>query len=402
LKAAFHVERAEGLYLYNKQGDKVLDGIASWWCCHHGHGHPKLLEALEKQAGKMVHVSLAGLSHDLCEELATRLRALSGLDYVFYSDNGSTAIEVALKICWQRAKLRGEEKRRLIVSFENGYHGDTLACMSVGKTDFHDIYSDQFFDVIHLPSPSRPSDCIEALEQLFEAQGDTVAGLIIEPLLQAAGGMLVHEEQTLKRIHELCRSHGVPMIADEIAVGLGRCGDLWATKRAGFVPDILCTSKGLTGGMLPLAATCLSAEIAEEFKSSSSQAFLNHGHTFTANPLACAVALASLDLIEAPEFLPHCRELENLLKENLPRFEAEIPGASVRHMGTVGIVQMDLPDSSEILWGHFKKMIDKGYFLRPLGNISYFWPPLTITCEEYQEMLDVSRETLKIVNESHV
>jgi len=352
------------------------------------------MEAFRNQSEKMIHVCLAGISHEPAEALAQRLKSLTQLDYVFYSDNGSTAIEVALEICWQRASLRGQKQKQLIVGFEHGYHGDTLACMSVGHTGFHDAFKNHFLSAIHLPSPSQPEACLKALRETFETRAAECAGLIIEPLLQAAGGMKVHGEEVLADIHALCRSFDVPMIVDEIAVGLGRCGDMWGSSRSGFVPDILCTSKGLTGGMLPLSATCVSAEMAEVFtEDRQGRNALAHGHTYTGHPLACSVALASLDLIEDPLFLKHCQSLEAMLQEEMPKFEEQIPYVRTRQMGTVGIVECDLPGSGPLL-PYYHKMIEKGYFLRPLDNVAYFWPPLTISVEEYREMLMVSRQTL--------
>jgi len=397
------VNHAKGVFLYDDQGHKVLDGISSWWCCHHGHRHPKLLEALQQQSNKLVHVSLAGITHSLAEDLADRLSDLTQLPYVFFSDNGSTSIEVALKMCWQRWALKKQSKRQLIVGFNKGYHGDTLACMSAGNTDFHQEYATHFHQALYMPSPSLGEECLTALKKTLKERADECACVVIEPLLQAAGGMLVHEPEILKEIYLLCQQYDTPLIADEIAVGLGRCGALWGCQRAGFTPDILCTSKGLTGGMLPLAATCVSEEIASDFMHANNpEQCFNHGHTYTGHPLASAVAMASLDLVEEEGFLPHCRELETMLHKELPKFDEEIPLASSRQMGTVGIVELDVEKTSPLM-PYFREMIKKGYFLRPLDNIAYFWPPLCITVDEYKEMLDVSRETLKeIYTSSHV
>lgn len=346
----------------------------------------------------MVHVALAGLTHDPARSLADRLVSLTpdSLQKVFFSDNGSTSVEVALKICLQYWRLTGDTSRRLLVGFDRGYHGDTLGCMAVGGSrTFHERFEPWFPPSLRLPSPADGGSCLEALDDLLETRGHEIAAVVIEPLLQAAGGMWPHSPETLDAILERVQGMGIPVVADEVATGLGRTGTFWAIDQISRTPDFLCVSKSLTGGMLPLAATLVREEMVEVFKERDDglDRTFYHGHTYTGHALACSVAHASLDLVTDDSFLPHVRELTRMVSDGLKLFEGLAPGLSVDQVGTVGVVRTGLPGRRPLL-PVYRSLLEDGVYLRPLGDIMYFWPPLTITPEEYAQLMSRARDHL--------
>jgi adenosylmethionine-8-amino-7-oxononanoate aminotransferase len=374
------VVRGEGVYLYTEDGRKILDGISSWWVNIHGHSHPALNAALAAQASRLEHVMFAGCTHPPAVDLAERLIALlpNGLTRVFYSDNGSTAVEVAVKMAVQYWINQGETRRTGIVALHDAYHGDTVGAMSVSEDS---IFTRAFTSLLFPVTRAHGAD----LEKTLGALGDTVAAVIVEPMLQGAGGMIVWPPEFLAGIRRLCDRFGVLLIADEVLTGFGRTGRMFACEHANVTPDIMCLSKALTAGYLPLGATCTTDAVYQAFLSDDRARTFFHGHSFTANPLACAVALASLDLFETDHTLDRVARLEAQLQSGLaPLRELPIVG-DVRVLGGVGAVELVSTDAGyldQIGPRLAAAFLDRGLLLRPLGNIVYFMPPYVITESE--------------------
>ena len=328
--APLEVVRGAGVYLYTADGRRYLDGVSSWWVNIHGHAHPKLNAALARQADTLEHVIFAGCTHPPAVELAERLVALlpPGLTRVFYSDNGSTAVEVALKLAWQYWLNRGEPERRTFITLDHAYHGDTVGAMSVSAaTSFTAPFEPLLFPVVRVDDPycyrcplglERAScriDCLAGLEKQLEALGPRAAGVLVEPMLQGVGGMIVWPPEFLAGVRRLCDRHGTLMIADEVLTGFGRTGRMFACEHAQVTPDIICLSKGLTAGYMALAATAATEAIYEAFLSEDRRKTFFHGHSYCANPLACAVGLASLDLFRDEDVLGRIARLETQLRD---------------------------------------------------------------------------------------
>ncbi len=377
------VVSAEGAWLELADGRKLLDGISSWWTCLHGHAEPAIVEAMHEQARRLDHVLFAGATHPAAVELAERLVEITpdGLSRVFFSDNGSTAVEVALKMVCQSWLQIGEQGRATFLAFDGSYHGDTCGAMSVGDPDpFFAAYRPMLFDV------RRVAPDIDAVDAALEELGDQAAGLIVEPLVQGAGGMRFHAAEVLRGIAEACTRHGVPWIADEVMTGFGRTGSLFACAAAGVTPDLMCLSKGLTGGVLPLAVTLAHEPMFEAFLAADRSKMFFHGHSFTANPIACAVANASTRLVVERDVPARLREIgvriENALREGLP---PSAPVENVRRLG--GIVAADMQTSES---GYLAQCaatvratsIEHGVLLRPLGNVVYAMPPAATSDDE--------------------
>ena len=316
--APLPIVKGEGVYLYTEDGRRLLDGISSWWVNIHGHSHPRLNEALAEQARHLEHVVFAGCTHRPAVDLAERLVAVlpKGLTRVFYSDNGSTAVEVALKLALQYWRNLGEPERRRFVTLQHAYHGDTVGAMSVSEASvFTQAFAPMLFETIRVDSPycyrcplgleraRCQIDCLAGLEKALTNAGNTIAAVLIEPMLQASGGMVVWPREFLTGARALCDRFGALLIADEVLTGFGRTGRMFACEHAEVSPDIICLSKALTAGYLPLAATVTTSAIYEAFLSHDRTMTFFHGHSFTANPLACAVAVASLDLFRETDIL---------------------------------------------------------------------------------------------------
>lgn len=376
------IVRGEGVWLYTEDGRKILDGISSWWVNIHGHSHPKLNEALARQARDLEHVIFAGYTHRPAVELAEKLLAVlpRGLSRVFYSDNGSTAVEAALKMACQYWANRGEQRTR-VIALEGAYHGDTVGAMSASaRSVFTRAFEPWLFEVEHART-------LEDVERLMPA-----AAVIIEPMLQGAAGMVVWPAEFVAGVRRLCDAHGALMIADEVLTGFGRTGKMFACKHSGVTPDIVCLSKALTGGYLALGATVVTERVYEAFWSDDRTKTFFHGHSYTANPLACAVAIASLDLFA-----------EEAVMERVSRLEAQLRAAGeewqafgkVRGIGGVIAVELEgagyLDDLGPRLTAVF---LERGLLLRPLGNVVYFMPPYCITDDEAEWALAVITSTL--------
>lgn len=385
------IARAAGAYLYDATGRAIFDAISSWWVTLHGHAEPAIAEAIARQARQLEQVIFAGFTHEPAACLAAELTARlpSGLTRVFFSDDGSTAVEVALKMALQFWRNRGE-CRPLIAALEHAYHGDTFGAMSASARGvFTAPFGDQLFEVARLPDPTE-SDPAAALAELLEARGRELAAVIVEPLLLGAGGMRVWSADVLRRIRELTAAEGIPLIADEVLTGFGRTGPLFACERAGVAPDIICLSKGLTGGFLPLGATAAREEIFAAFLSPDRQQTLFHGHSFTGNPIACAAARANLALLDAA-----CEArravIERAHHEQLARLAARYPVRAPRVLGTVAAFELEgsgsYLDPIGPALGAFA--LREGVLLRPLGNVVYLLPPFCATPDEIASVYDV-------------
>ena len=394
------VERAEGNELIDVHGRRYLDGVSSLWTNVHGHGHPHLDKAVRDQLSKVAHSTMLGLSHPPAIELAARLAALTpgALTRTFFSDNGSTATEIALKMAYQYQQQTGQTQRTRFAALRDAYHGDTLGAVSVGSIDlFHEVYRPLLFDAVALPAPIRPggdeeASCLAtALEQL-DAHAHELAAIIVEPLVQGAAGMKMHSVDYLRPLLQRARAHGILVIADEVAVGFGRLGTLFAMEQVGVVPDLLCLAKGLAAGYLPLAATVTTEQVYEGFLAAP-EAYKQffHGHTFTGNPLACAVALANLELFD-DALLTHVEQVSDALAAALDTRIAPHPCcADIRQHGVMIGIDLQAPDGSpaDAQAGHRLAMATRqhGAITRPLGNTLVLNPPLRLDLSEAERLV---------------
>ena len=390
------IVRAEGAYLYDINGRAILDAISSWWVTTHGHSHPDIANAIAAQARTLDHVIFSGFTHGPAAELATELvaRLPRGLTRIFFSDNGSTAVEVAIKMSMQ-SYLNAGKPRRLIAAFENAYHGDTFGAMAAGaRTMFSEPFDPLLFEVARLPDPSE-GNTVAALTKLIAERGSELAAVIVEPLLLGAGGMHVYDERVLQAIRELTLDAGVHLIADEVLTGFGRTGPLFACERADIAPDLLCMSKGLTGGFMALGATAATETIYDAFLSTDRRQTFFHGHSYTANPIACAAALAALHLYN-DESEDNRIRIEVAQAHQLATFRKHAGVKHIRQIGTVGVLELNAPSGylSEIGRELAAFALEEGILLRPLGNIAYCLPPYCITDDELSRVYDVIRQFL--------
>ncbi len=405
------VVRGDGVLLELEDGRVLVDLISSWWVNIHGHARPELAEAIYRQARKLEQVICAGFTHQGAETLALRLsRLLPGdLQWVFYSDNGSTAVEVALKMAVQYWKNKGEMNRNRFISFKGAYHGDTFGAMSVSdRSVFTEAFSELLFHVDFLEYPytwigdtgigAREEEIIERLESLLRCNPGAYAGLVIEPLVQGAGGMRMCRPRFLRQLSDILSRYGVLCIYDEVMTGFGRTGELFACKKAGTVPDIICLSKGITGGFLPLGVTVSTSEIFSAFYDDDPQKTFFHGHSYTANPLACAAALASIDMLEArPEMY---KRIEDWHRQGLERISSHPSLRRPRICGTIAAIDVAVDENgylSSIGAVLKKRFPEKGLLLRPLGNVIYMIPPYCIERDQLMRAYDVILETLNEV-----
>jgi adenosylmethionine-8-amino-7-oxononanoate aminotransferase len=380
------VAATRGTRILLEDGRVLLDGIASWWTAVHGYNHPAIVEAVQSQAARMPHVMLGGLVHAPALTLAQRLSDLvpGGPWRVFLSDSGSVAVEVALKIAVQHWINRGEPGRRRIVGFHGGYHGDTLGTMAVGDTDegMHRLFKGLLPEHLIVPLP-RTSEARADFDRLLASRRGEIAAVVIEPLVQGAGGMRFHDAETLAAIAAACRRHGVLMIADEIFTGFGRLGTMFACQQAYVTPDIVCLGKALTGGALSLAATLASEEVYAPFHADSPDVALMHGPTYMGNALACAAANASLDLFASEPRLEQVRAMEGWLRDGLEPARG-LPGvADVRVWGAIGVVQLDTRDGLDVI---ARACLDAGLWVRPFLDIVYLTPAYVMPESEVAEL----------------
>lgn len=399
------IAEAEGVWLTTAEGDRLIDGVGSWWVSNLGHGHPRVRAAMHEQLDRMCHVAMAGLVHEPAVQLAERLVAATppGLDHVFYSDDGSTAVEVAIRAAFQYWQQNGAPERTVFLSLAGAYHGDTIGTVSVGGIPlFHRVFGPLTFETIQVPSPAvRPDDdwhveAFDALETRLRAEAHRVAAVVIEPLVQGAAGMLMYPPSYLARLRALCDELDVFLIADEVFVGFGRTGTLFACEQAGITPDLMCLSKGLTGGALPFAATLATGRIFDGFRGGGDRTFF-YGHSYCGNPLACAAANAVLDAFEQDDVLAASHARAEEMADALARI-GEHPGVSrTRQTGLIGAVQLGDGSSdyaSELGWRVYKAALDRGAYLRPLGNVIYFVPALTIEPDELAQLMSIAEAAI--------
>lgn len=389
----------EGSWLIDDQGRRYLDAVSSLWCNVWGHRHPAIDAAIRAQLDRIAHTTLLGLTHPPAIELAERLAALTGLPRVFYSDSGSTAVEVALKIAFQCQQQRGQTQRTRFAALTEAYHGDTIGSVSVGGIDlFHSIYRPMLFDAVRIPAPTRPDPaeetaCLAEAARLFAEHGATLAALVVEPLVQGAAGMRMHSEGWLVALAALARRHGVLVIADEVATGFGRTGTMFASTE--IVPDLLCLAKGVTGGYLPLAATLVSEEVFAAFRGPYTQyRTLFHGHTYSGNPLACAAALATLDLFEGVDLREKERELADAIATLDHPWVREVRQKGVMAAivlgegeGRGGPAPAAVGFAPERRIGHRVCLAARrhGAIVRNLGDAVVLMPPLSMTAAEMKQ-----------------
>ena len=380
--APLAVARTEGVRLYLEDGRSLVDGIASWWTACHGYNHPHIVEAIQAQAARMPHVMFGGLAHEGAYRLAARLaRLLPGeLNHAFFAESGSVAVEIAMKMAIQFHINKGVSGRTRFLSFRGGYHGDTLATMTVCDPEegmhalFRGVMPSQVIADLPVDDASEA-----ALDALLALDARYVAAILVEPLVQGAGGMLFHDAETLRRLRRLADKHDVLLIFDEIFTGFGRTGTLFAMQAAGVEPDIVTLSKALTGGTLPLSAAVASAKVFEAFWSDDPNAALMHGPTFMANSLACAAANASLDLFEAGTWAADVERISAGLKRGLAPCRDRPGVVDVRVLGAIGVVEMEAPVDVPAMSARFA---DLGCWIRPMGKVVYLTPPLVISDDD--------------------
>jgi adenosylmethionine---8-amino-7-oxononanoate aminotransferase len=379
--------RTEGAYLIDEHGHSVLDAISSWWVITHGHRHPAIMEAIRAATEYFDQIIFAEYTHEPAEELAQRLIrvAPSGLAHVFYSDSGSTSVEVALKMALGFFHNMGTPRSRIVV-MEHGYHGDTIGAMSAGERGvFNAAYRPLLFDVdtIPFPAPGHEQDTLDAFEHL--CRGQQVAALLVEPLILGAGGMKMYPPHLLTELKRIAKCYGSLLIADEVMTCWGRTGTLFACEQAAITPDILCVSKGITGGALPLAATLCSREIFDAHLSSDRSRTFFHSSSYTANPIACAAALANLTVWENEPVLRRIEMLEHMHRERLAPFRSDPRFINVRQMGTIAALDLDVSTSGYLshvgpqLRAFFR---DRDLLIRPLGNVIYLMTPYCVTSDD--------------------
>ncbi len=403
------IQKGQGSYLYDDKGAKYLDLISSWWVNLHGHGHPYIAKAIYEQALTLEHVIFAGFTHQpavvLCEQLQKLLP--SQLSRFFFSDNGSTAVEAALKMAYQYWHNQGLPEKTTFLSFEGGYHGDTFGAMSVGKTSgFHDSFSRLLFSTISLPYPhtwwgdetveERETQALEKLEAHLKENHSKISALILEPLIQGAGGMRMCRPSFLNQVIERVRALGILVIFDEVMTGFGRTGTTFALDQLDHHPDFLCLSKGLTGGFLPMSLTVTTSKIYQQFLDEKFDKAFAHGHSYTANPLGCAAAIASLELLRQNETSTswktsnelHQKELKGLLKDS-PNIHRG------RLLGTIAAFEMTENYTPAEMKRLKRAFMDQGLLLRPLGNTIYLLPPYCVSSEDLKEAYGKIQNILK-------
>jgi adenosylmethionine-8-amino-7-oxononanoate aminotransferase len=394
------IVKGEGAYFFDGSGKRYIDGIASWWVNVHGHCHPYLTKKISEQLQTLEHTLFSGFTHEPAVQLAERLlkRLPANQSKIFYSDNGSTAVEVALKMAFQYWSNQSIHKTK-VIAFENGYHGDTFGGMSVGaRNAFNLPFSKLLFDVIHIPVPvkGRERETLDALQTALLR--DDISSFIFEPLVQGAGGMVMYSPQVLDELIKRCRDKNVITIADEVMTGFGRTGKFFASDYLEQKPDIICMSKGLTGGVMPLGATACAQFIYDEFLSDDKMKTFYHGHSYTANPTACSAALASMDLFDKPEAFDNIKRIEQQHHLFLQKIRSHKALIDVRQLGTIIAFEIKTGEQTNYLNSlaeHISEFfISHGIILRPLGNIMYILPPYCISNTDLEYIYNATEEFL--------
>jgi len=400
------IKRAKRVYLEDFEGNRYIDAISSWWVNLFGHSNEYINNAIKSQLEKLEHIIFAGFTHEGAITLSERLSKLTKLDKVFYADNGSSAVEIALKMAFHYYLNKGE-KRSLFFSLENSYHGETLGALSVGDVELYKkTYEPLLINSIQLPIPKNQSDeeakkTLKKARKYFEKYHKKVSSLIIEPLVQCAGNMKMHSPLFVKGLRELCDEFDVKLILDEIAVGFGRTGSMFAHFQAGIKPDFLCLSKGLTGGYLPLSCVLTTNKIYSEFYCDYKKlkAFL-HSHSYTANPLAISAANATLDLFEKSDVLEKNKKKSKYIWKSIQKFKKLKNVKEIRQTGMITAIEMiDYPFQKRAGLEVYKYGLKNGVLLRPLGNVIYFMPPYVITYEEIDKMIETAYKGIKCLED---
>ncbi len=392
------IVRGDDVYLFDSDGNRYLDAVSSWWACNLGHGHPRIVEAIRRQAGLLQHSILGNLSHPAAIELAGRLAALFPGDRrrIFFASDGASAVEAALKIALQYWHNRGMPEHRSFISLENAYHGDTLGAVGVGFMQaFHAPFERSVIRARQAESPccglcrwnKRPEscalECFDSMGTLIKNHSHETAAVIIEPLCQGAGGMRIYSARYLEKLAALCREHDVLLIADEIAMGFGRTGRMFAFEHAGIDPDIVCIGKGLSGGYLPISAAVVKEAIYDTFSDQPEDHTFYHGHTFAGNPIAAAAALETLKIYEKEKIVTQSAAMGALLQARMKELEGTEGVLNVRGLGLLSAVEFEPAPPGEVSRAQRvrQKLLKKGILIRPLGDVAYLMPPL-ITPEE--------------------
>ncbi len=396
------ITATEGAYLIDEDGNHLLDAISSWWVITHGHRHHRIMEAIRTATETYDQVIFAEFTHEPAEQLAKGLIEIAppGLRHVFYSDSGSTSVEVAIKIALGYFHNRGEARNRIVV-MEGSYHGDTIGTMSAGERGvFNAAYEPLLFGVDRLPfpEPGREQEVLDCFKDLCQAGG--IAALLIEPLILGAGGMKIYAASVLAGLQQIAGSHGCLLIADEVMTGWGRTGTMFACEQAGITPDILCTSKGLTGGAVPLAATLATAEIFEAHLSTDRRKTFFHSSSYTANPIACAAAVANLEVWRSEPVFERIRAVEETHRQQLARFVGDRRFTGIRQAGTIAALDLAVPVGGYLASAgpRMRKLFrDRGLLIRPLGNVLYLMPPYCVTEQELARAYDAIDEVASLV-----
>src|SRR5450432_2380516 len=399
------VARASGSRLFDMDGRAYLDGNSSWWCAVLGHNHPRLVRALAAQAERLCHVAFAGITHEPAAVLAKNLVQLApaGLEHVFFSDNGSTSIEVALKMALQYWAQNGRPARTRFVAFDGAFHGETLGATALGGVElFRRPFSSVVMECLRVPAASDGFErAFAALSALLERGADRIAAVVLEPMVQGTAGMRTYPAEFLQRARELTHEHDVLLVLDEVFSGYGRTGPMWASAHASIAPDLMCTAKGFTGGMLPMAATLCTRRIFEGFFGGSSRSFF-YGHTFMGNPLGAAVALEVLKIYEEECVLERAVAKAERIRSAFAAF-AELPGVSAtRSLGMIGALELAgergyLERGGQRVYHEARR---RGAYLRPLGNVIYITPALNISDADLDELLGIVAESVRAVTTS--
>ena len=418
------IDHGKGVKLYDVNGKEYLDVVSSWWCNLLGHCNEKISSRMKQQLDTLEHVIFANFSHRPAIELCTRLMKIipKGLCKFNFSDNGSASIECALKMAFQYQYQIGHQERKRFMALSDGYHGETIGALSVGGLDLYaEIYKPMLMDIVRVDAPdcyrcpynkhrdTCQCECFERAEQSFKEHGSEIAGFIMEPLVQGSAGMRIYPPLYLKKLRETCYRYGILLIADEIATGFGRTGKMFACDHAGITPDLMCISKGLTGGYLPMAITITTQEVFDAFYDdyNKGKAFM-HSHTYSGNPLACSAALAVQDILEEEHILEHAAKRAVYLHEKLTDALGGHPNVGeIRHIGLINGIELvkdretkeAFPSKDRVGYQVYKKALSRGVILRPLGDVIYFNPPLVIDEEEIDQAVricsEVIRETLE-------
>ncbi len=399
------VDRAEGPWLWDVDGSRLIDANSSWWVASLGHNHPRLVAALKAQADRNCHSALAGMTHEPAAELAERLCAVApnGLEHVFYSDDGSTAVEVGLKVALQYWAQNGSPERKHFVALQGAFHGETLGVTSIGGVEvFRAPFQGAVLQNFFVPTPSQAGGlepAVNALRGVLDAHGHEIAAMVVEPVVQGASGMQMYDPAYLREARALCDRHEVFLVADEVFTGYGRTGPMWAVEHAGVLPDVLCTAKGFSGGMLPMAATLVTPRLFDGFLGEADRAFY-YGHSFCGNPLGSAVALEVLSVYEEERILERAKPKAERIAQAFAEMEALPSVARTRCRGMIGV--LDLGGDEGYLaragWRVYDEARQRGAYLRPMGNCVYVAPPLNIPDAVLDELLGIVRSSVEAVS----